>query len=157
MAKYIHSMIRVLDEQKSIDFYDKALGLKVADRYPFDGFTLVYLRNPENDVELELTINHDRTEPYTHGDGYGHVAFPRGIPEGRHRFLIVVALIAAVVFGGAGLMVLYIGLSGKAGFFEVIGPLIGVGGLGFWILASVVKTAPGTYDPRHLPRDVFPE
>lgn len=74
MAKYIHSMIRVLDEQKSIDFYDKALGLKVADRYPFDGFTLVYLRNPENDVELELTINHDRTEPYTHGDGYGHIA-----------------------------------------------------------------------------------
>ncbi|MCR4523693.1 MULTISPECIES: hypothetical protein [Bosea] len=88
---------------------------------------------------------------------HGHVAFRRGIPEKRHRFLIVVALIAAVVFGGAGLMVLYIGLSGKAGFFEVIGPLIGVGGLGFWILASVVKTAPGTYDPRHLPRDVFPE
>ena len=74
MAKYIHSMIRVLDEEKSVDFYDKALGLKVADRYPFDGFTLVYLRNPENDVELELTINHDRTEPYTHGDGYGHIA-----------------------------------------------------------------------------------
>ncbi|MFA7596651.1 MAG: VOC family protein [Novosphingobium sp.] len=74
MAKYIHSMIRVLDEEKSVGFYDKALGLKVADRYPFDGFTLVYLRNPENDVELELTINHDRAEPYTHGDGYGHIA-----------------------------------------------------------------------------------
>jgi lactoylglutathione lyase len=67
-------MIRVLDEQKSVDFYDKALGLKIADRYPFDGFTLVYLRNPENDVELELTVNHDRAEPYTHGDGYGHIA-----------------------------------------------------------------------------------
>ena len=89
--------------------------------------------------------------------GHGHVAFRRGIPEGRHRFLIVVALIAAVVFGGAGLMVLYIGLSGKAGFFEIIGPLIGVGGLGFWIWGSVVKSAPGRYDPRHLPRDVFPE
>ncbi len=74
MAKYIHSMIRVLDEEKSVGFYDKALGLKVADRYPFDGFTLVYLRNPENDVELELTINHDRAEAYTHGDGYGHIA-----------------------------------------------------------------------------------
>ena len=89
--------------------------------------------------------------------GHGPIAFRRGIPEGRHRFLIVVALIAAVVFGGAGLMVLYIGLSGKAGFFEIIGPLIGVGGLGFWIWGSVVKSAPGTYDPRHLPRDVFPE
>lgn len=89
--------------------------------------------------------------------GHGHVAFRRGIPEGRHRFLIVVALIAGVVFGGAGLMVLYIGLSGKAGFFEVIGPFMGVGGLGFWIWSSVVKSAPGTYDPRHLPRKVFPE
>lgn len=74
MAKIIHSMIRVLDEEKSTAFYRDALGLKVADRFPFDGFTLVYLRNPENDVEIELTINHDRAEPYTHGDGFGHVA-----------------------------------------------------------------------------------
>ncbi len=74
MAKIIHSMIRVLDERKSLDFYRAALGLEIADRFPFDGFTLVYLRNPENDVEIELTINHDRIEPYTHGDGYGHVA-----------------------------------------------------------------------------------
>lgn len=89
--------------------------------------------------------------------GHGHVAFRRGIPEGRHRALIVVALIAAVVFGGAGLMVLYIGLSGKAGFFEVAGPLFALGGFGFWIWNSVVRNAPGTYDPKHLPRDVFPE
>jgi lactoylglutathione lyase len=74
MAKIIHTMIRVLDESRSVDFYDKALGLGVEQRFPFDGFTLVYLRNPENDMELELTINHDRTEPYTHGDGYGHIA-----------------------------------------------------------------------------------
>ncbi|MCY1170418.1 Lactoylglutathione lyase [compost metagenome] len=74
MAKIIHSMIRVLNEQKSVAFYREALGLEIADRFPFEGFTLVYLRNPENDVEIELTINHDRTEPYTHGDGYGHVA-----------------------------------------------------------------------------------
>lgn len=74
MAKIIHAMIRVLDEQRSLDFYRTALGLEIADRFPFDGFTLLYLRNPENDVEIELTVNHDRTEPYTHGDGYGHVA-----------------------------------------------------------------------------------
>ncbi len=74
MAKIIHTMIRVLDERRSVDFYSKALGLNVADRFPFDGFTLVYLRNPENDVELELTVNHDQTAPYTHGDGYGHIA-----------------------------------------------------------------------------------
>ena len=74
MAKAIHTMIRVLDEKRSIDFYRRAFGLEIADRYPFDGFTLVYLRNKEADFEIELTINHDRKEPYGHGDGYGHVA-----------------------------------------------------------------------------------
>jgi lactoylglutathione lyase len=74
MAKIIHAMIRVLEEQRSLDFYKTALGLDIADRFPFDGFTLVYLRNAENDVEIELTINHDRTDPYTHGDSYGHIA-----------------------------------------------------------------------------------
>jgi len=67
-------MVRVFDEEKSVDFYNKAFGLTVADRFPFDGFALVYLRNPENDFEVELTINHNQTEPYTHGDGYGHLA-----------------------------------------------------------------------------------
>ncbi len=75
MAKAIHMMVRVLDEAKSVDFYEKAFGLQIADRFDFDDFTLVYLRNPENDFEVELTVNKDRTEPYTHGDGYGHVAF----------------------------------------------------------------------------------
>jgi lactoylglutathione lyase len=75
MAKIRHSMIRVIDETKSVDFYRKAFGLDVAERFQFDGFTLVYLRNPENDFELELTINHGRAEPYSHGEGYGHIAF----------------------------------------------------------------------------------
>lgn len=73
-AKAIHSMIRVLDLQRSIDFYDRALGLSVAQRFDFDDFALVYLRNAENDFELELTLNLGRTEPYRHGDGYGHLA-----------------------------------------------------------------------------------
>ena len=74
MAKAIHSMIRVLDLDKSIDFYKKAFDLDVADHFDFDSFALVYLRNKENDFEIELTLNKDRTEAYTHGDGYGHVA-----------------------------------------------------------------------------------
>jgi len=41
MAKAIHMMIRVLDAEKSIDFYQKAFGLTVADRFDFDDFTLV--------------------------------------------------------------------------------------------------------------------
>jgi len=74
MAKAIHSMIRVLEEERSVDFYSKAFNLGIADRFPFDSFTLVYLRNEENDFELELTVNHDQEEAYSHGSGYGHLA-----------------------------------------------------------------------------------
>ncbi|MBR2657092.1 MAG: VOC family protein [Loktanella sp.] len=75
MAKAIHSMIRVLQEARSVQFYEKALGLQVADRLDFDTFTLVYMSNADSTFELELTINKDRTEPYDLGDGYGHLAF----------------------------------------------------------------------------------
>lgn len=84
MAKAIHSMIRVLDEQRSLTFYDKAFGLKVAERLAFEGFTLVYLSNPDSEFELELTINHGRTEPYALGDGYGHLAFSVDDLEAEH-------------------------------------------------------------------------
>ncbi|MBS0562414.1 MAG: VOC family protein [Proteobacteria bacterium] len=88
MAKIIHGMIRVLDEKRSVDFYDRAFGLKIADRFGFDSFTLVYLRNPEADFELELTINHGRDKPYTFGDGYGHMAFAvDGLDAEHARFV----------------------------------------------------------------------
>lgn len=74
-AKAIHTMIRVLDEARSVAFYRTAFGLEIADRFAFEGFTLVYLRNAASDFEVELTINHDRTTPYALGDGYGHIAF----------------------------------------------------------------------------------
>lgn len=74
MAKAIHSMIRVLDEAKSLEFYKKAFGLEVADRLDFENFTLVYLSNAENAFELELTINKGQSEPYDLGNGYGHFA-----------------------------------------------------------------------------------
>ena len=47
MAKTIHSMIRVLDEARAVEFYKKAFGLEIADRLDFDDFTLVYLSNSE--------------------------------------------------------------------------------------------------------------
>jgi lactoylglutathione lyase len=74
MAKLIHTMIRVLDLDKSMRFYADVLGLKESHRLDFPDFALVYLRNEENDAEIELTLNKGRTEPYTHGTGYGHVA-----------------------------------------------------------------------------------
>ena len=87
MAKAIHSMIRVLDEARSVAFYKQAFDLDIADRFEFDSFTLVYLRNNETDFELELTINHDRTEPYDPGDGYGHIAFVVADLEAEHKRL----------------------------------------------------------------------
>lgn len=74
MAKPIHTMIRVLDLDRSIAFYANAFGFAVADRYDFPDFALVYLRTGESAFELELTLNKGRTEPYRHADGYGHLA-----------------------------------------------------------------------------------
>lgn len=74
MAKAIHSMIRVLNEARSIAFYEKAFGLKVVDRLDFSKFTLVYMCNAETEFELELTINKGTTEAYDLGNGYGHLA-----------------------------------------------------------------------------------
>ena len=74
MAKLVHSMIRVLDEARSVDFYVQAFGLRIAERIAFPDFTLVYLHAETGGFELELTINHGRTEPYDLGDGYGHLA-----------------------------------------------------------------------------------
>ncbi len=75
MAKMIHSMLRVTDEDRSLAFYGTAFGLQVADRIDFESFTLLYLRNAESGFELELTVNKGRDKPYDLGDGYGHLAF----------------------------------------------------------------------------------
>jgi len=74
LAKTIHTMIRVLNEARSIAFYETAFGLSVADRLDFPDFTLVYMSNPESNFEVELTINKGTTEPYDLGNGYGHLA-----------------------------------------------------------------------------------
>lgn len=70
MTKAIHTMIRVLNLDRSIQFYSTALGLELADQYEFDGFTLTYLRDPNSGFEVELTLNHGRDSPYEHGDAY---------------------------------------------------------------------------------------
>lgn len=84
MAKLVHSMIRVVEEARSIAFYDKAFGLKVVDRLDFADFTLVYMATAANDFELELTINKGRTEPYDLGNGYGHLAVVVDDVEAEH-------------------------------------------------------------------------
>ena len=68
-------------------FYRDALELEIKDQYVFDGFSLTYLANPETDFELELTHNHDQSEPYTHGNGYGHLAVSVEDIAATHRRL----------------------------------------------------------------------
>jgi len=82
--KMIHSMIRVLDLQRSLDFYNKGFGLEIANQVDFEGFSLIYLSNQECTFELELTVNKSQTEPYDLGNGYGHIAFTTDDLDGEH-------------------------------------------------------------------------
>ena len=74
MAKLIHSMLGVLDLDRSISFYEDVLGMSVSRKLEFPDFTLVYLRGDEADFEIELTHNHGRDTPYaarsTHKNDY---------------------------------------------------------------------------------------
>lgn len=84
MAKAVHSMIRVLDEARSVKFYESCFGLKIAERRAWPDFSLTYMSNPEIGFEVELTVNKGRTEPYNLGDGYGHIAFVVDDLEAEH-------------------------------------------------------------------------
>jgi lactoylglutathione lyase len=75
MAKIIHSMIRVFDLNRSKIFYQQAFGLTPSHELDFEDFALVYLRNDESNHEIELTLNKGESIAYTHGSGYGHIAF----------------------------------------------------------------------------------
>ncbi|PQA71513.1 VOC family protein, partial [Brucella oryzae] len=87
MAKAIHTMIRVIDEEKSVTIYNKAFGLEITERIDFDTFTLIYLRNAEADFEGELTVNKGRTAPYNLGDGYVHLAVAVDDVDAEHARL----------------------------------------------------------------------
>lgn len=86
-------MIRVLDEARSVDFYRKAFGLDVAERLDFETFTLVYLSNAEAELEVEITVNKGRQEPYALGDGYGHLAVSVADLDSEHDRLGALGLI----------------------------------------------------------------
>jgi lactoylglutathione lyase len=88
----IHSMIRVLDEARSVEFYRRAFGLSVADRIAFETFTLVYLNSAEAGFELELTVNQGRIEPYIVGGGYGHLAIAVDEIREEHKRLSALGL-----------------------------------------------------------------
>ena len=74
MAELIHTCYRVLDLERSKAFYEK-LGFEELRRLPIrDEATNLFMGLPGDGARLELTYNHDRTEPYEIGTGYGHIA-----------------------------------------------------------------------------------
>lgn len=76
-SRFDHFNINVLDLDKSIAFYDKALGLKEHHRKEAaDGsFILVYLTDNTTGFLLELTWLRDRTDAYELGDNESHLCF----------------------------------------------------------------------------------
>lgn len=77
IMNFLHTMIRVGDLDKSIEFYTDRLGMELLGRddYEHGRFTLAFLGfEGQSGVKLELTHNWD-TQEYDLGNGYGHIAF----------------------------------------------------------------------------------
>ncbi len=74
--KFLHSMIRVRNVEKSVEFYCNLLGLKESRRIRLEDCELLYLIDEQSGVEIELTINDDiPKEGYKNGNAFGHFAF----------------------------------------------------------------------------------
>lgn len=75
--KMIHENYNVADLERSLRFYEEALGLKEIRRNPAEdgSFIIVYVGNEETDFELELTWLRDMNRPYNLGDCEFHLAF----------------------------------------------------------------------------------
>jgi lactoylglutathione lyase len=81
--RFLHTMIRVRDLDRSIDFYTRQLGMKVLRRtdFPSGKFTLAFVGygDEADHTVIELTHNWDQAEPYDLGAGFGHLAL--GVPD----------------------------------------------------------------------------
>ena len=74
--KFLHSMIRVKDENEAIRFYCDFLGLKKGERIRLDDCYLQYLTDTDTGIQIELTINDSIPENgYKTGNAFGHFAF----------------------------------------------------------------------------------
>ena len=76
--KYLHTMVRVKDIDKSIDFYCNKLGLNQLRRYDNEEarFSLIFLAAPgDDDAQVELTYNWDGDELGEGSRNFGHLAY----------------------------------------------------------------------------------
>jgi len=74
--KYLHAMIRVLDLEKAIGFFE-LLGFQVQRKKEHEKgrFTLVFMSTAPGEPEVELTYNWDQKEAYSGGRNFGHLAY----------------------------------------------------------------------------------
>lgn len=72
--KFLHSMIRVNDIDKSLNFYEEILNMSLKTTKRLDDCTLYYLEDEEGTAQIELTYN-DEKQTYELGNGFGHFAF----------------------------------------------------------------------------------
>lgn len=83
--QFAHNNFNVLDLEKSLKFYDEALGFKSARKLEGPGFTLAYLSDGgQTPHELELTWIHGRKEPYNLGENEFHLAVRTDDFEAAH-------------------------------------------------------------------------
>ena len=77
-GRLLHTMIRVFDLDRSIDFYTRLLGMTLWRRRDYESgrFTLAFVGygDEASGAAIELTYNWDQKEPYVLGSGFGHVA-----------------------------------------------------------------------------------
>ncbi|MDD4974559.1 MAG: VOC family protein [Bacteriovorax sp.] len=75
--KFLHTMLRVKELERALDFFVNKLGLIETHRqdHPAGKFTLVFLATETGAPEVELTYNWDTHEEYTYGRNFGHLAF----------------------------------------------------------------------------------
>lgn len=83
--KMIHENYNVADLEKSIAFYEKALGLHEKRRTNGEGFIIVYLGNDQSDFELELTWLAEHPQKYNLGECEFHLAFRTDDFEAAHK------------------------------------------------------------------------
>ena len=75
--KMVHENFNVTDIERSLDFYEKALGLKECRRKTADdgSYIIVFIKNDESEFELELTWLAEHPQKYDLGEEEFHLAF----------------------------------------------------------------------------------
>jgi lactoylglutathione lyase len=85
ISRILHTNLNVLDLERSLAFYEKALGLRVQRSKTGKGFRLAFIGAGDGGHQIELTWLENRKEPYELGDNETHIAFEIEAFEEAHK------------------------------------------------------------------------